>query len=181
MSSVLVVVDMQNGFVSTKSEPIVPKVVDLVERWEDSGRDVVFTRFINGPGSQFERLIHWSRLQDSPEIDIVPELASHAERAVAVVDKPAMYSSFTPEFTTLVEQHEWTDFVVCGIATESCVMKTATDAFERGHTPWLVTDASYSHAGEEPHLAGLLVIKRFIGRDQMVTSDALFQPGHAAA
>jgi nicotinamidase-related amidase len=181
MSSVLVVVDMQNGFVSSKAQPVVPKVVELVERWEQTGRDVVFTRFLNEHGSQFENWIHWSRFMKekedgspNPEIDIIPELVAHADRALAVIDKPALYSPFTPDFVELLRDHGWTQFVVAGIATESCVMKTAADSFERGIKPLVVTDACYSHAGQERHLQGLGVIKAFIGRDQLVTIDALF-------
>jgi nicotinamidase-related amidase len=87
-----------------------------------------------------------------------------------VVDKSGQYSPFTSEFTRLVNLHGWSQMVVCGIATESCVMKTACDAFELGYTPWVVTDASASHAGPEKHDAGLLVIKRFIGRGQLVSA-----------
>ncbi|MET8146633.1 isochorismatase family protein [Sphaerisporangium sp. NPDC005288] len=57
---------------------------------------------------------------------------------------------------------------MCGIATESCVLKTAADAFERNLTPWVIEDASASHAGEVSHEAGLLVTARFIGPRQFV-------------
>src|SRR5688572_3256269 len=79
--AVLIVVDMQNGFIREESQHVVPKVVDLVDRWQAAGGDTVFTRYINYPGSPFERIIRWSKLQTSPEIDIVPELVSYVERA----------------------------------------------------------------------------------------------------
>lgn len=171
--SVLVVVDMQNGFVSSRSAHIVPAVAQLVERWRDAGLPYVMTRFINEAGSPFEELIHWTRMQTSPEIDLVDALAPAASDAVAVIDKPH-YSAFTPAFSDLIEQHGWRNIVVAGIATESCVLKTAADAFETpGLVPWVITDASYSHAGAEAHEAGLLVAKRFIGRGQLITTDAL--------
>lgn len=165
----LFVIDMQNGFVSNKSAPIVPAVADLLERWRAAGRPYVLSRFINYPDSSYERLIGWSRMQDSPEIDLVPELASAGSGAAAVIDK-GIYSAFTEECTQLVERNGWDNIVVAGIATESCVLKTAVDAFELGLTPWVVTDACYSHAGAEPHNAGLLVAQRFIGRNQLVSS-----------
>lgn len=171
--SVLVVVDMQNGFVSSKSAHIVPHVADVVRRWEEAGGATVFTRFVNHPGSPYERLINWSRMQTSPEIDIVDDLAAASQRAVTVLDKP-IYSLFTDEGAATVAQHGWTDIVIVGIATESCVLKTACDAFERGLTPWVVKDAVYSHAGQEAHEAGLLVTSRFIGRRQLIDADVLF-------
>lgn len=33
--------------------------------------------------------------------------------------------------------------VVCGIATDFCVLKTAIDTFERNLTPWVIEDALY--------------------------------------
>lgn len=171
--SVLIVVDVQNGFVSSKSAPIVPHVVDVVRRWEEAGGATVFTRFVNHPGSPYERLINWSRMQNSPEIDIVDDLAAASQRAVTVLDKP-IYSLFTDEGAATVARHGWTDIVIVGIATESCVLKTACDAFERGLTPWVIKDAVYSHAGQEAHEAGLLVTSRFIGRRQLIDADALF-------
>ena len=62
---------------------------------------------------------------------------------------------------------------ICGIDTESCVLKTAVDAFERDLTPWIVEDACASHAGPEPHYAGLLVARRFIGRSQIISAAGL--------
>ena len=171
--SVLVVVDVQNGFVSSKSAPIVTRVADVVRRWEEFGGATLFTRFVNYPESPYERLIHWSRMQEPPETDIVDDLIEASRRAVKVLDKP-IYFLFTDEGAAVVADHGWTDLVIVGIATESCVLKTACDAFERGLTPWGVTDAVYSHAGQEPHEAGLLVTGRFIGRRQLVDADTLF-------
>lgn len=166
--SALVIVDMQNGFVREKSAHVVPIIVDITRRWQEAGGDTVFTRYLNPPGSTFERLIHWTKLRDAPETDIVPELAPLAARATAVVDK-TIYSLFNEEGARLVVDHGWTDLYICGIATESCVLKTAVDAFERDITPWLIADASASHAGSAVHDAGILVSSRFIGKGQIIS------------
>lgn len=165
---VLVVVDVQNGFVRDASRHVVPVIADLVDRWQAAGLDVVFTRYFNSPGSQYERLFGWTGLQGPPETDIVSELAAQARRATAVVDK-RIYSLFTSPGHELVRRHGWTDLYVCGIATESCVLKTAADAFEQGDlTPWIIEDASASHAGPAAHDAGIVVAARFIGPSQII-------------
>ncbi|MGC5378546.1 cysteine hydrolase [Micromonospora sp. DT68] len=164
---VLVVTDMQNGFVREQSAHIVPVVAELVQRWQAAGGDTLFTRYLNYPGSPFERFFGWKRLQTSPDIDIVPEVRPHVDRGV-VLDKE-IYSPFTADGIKLFQGMGWNEFYFCGIATESCVLKGAVDAFERGFTPWLISDASASHAGEEAHNAGLLVARRFIGPRQVVT------------
>lgn len=170
----LIVVDLQNGFTNQHSRHVVPIVAGLVERWSAAGRPVVFTRYRNYPHSPFERFFDWARLQHSPETDIVPELMKHAGSAYAVIDKPA-YSLYTEQAASLIAQAGWTDLVFCGIATESCVLKSAADAFERGHAPWIVTDASASDAGPTVHDAGLLVARRLIGRRQLITTEDILR------
>jgi nicotinamidase-related amidase len=63
--------------------------------------------------------------------------------------------------------------VVCGIATDSCVLATAIDLFEYGLRPIVVKDACGSHAGRKAHEAGLFIIERFIGSKQLVMSSDL--------
>jgi Isochorismatase family len=78
---------VQNGFVRDASRHVVPVIADLVDRWQAAGLDVVFTRYFNTRGSQFERLFGWTGLQGPPETDIVPELTAQVSGATAVVDK----------------------------------------------------------------------------------------------
>jgi hypothetical protein len=54
-------------------------------------------------------------------------------------------------------------------------MKTAVDAFERNLTPVVISDACGSHAGVDVHNAGLLILERFIGKDQIVTTVEFFR------
>jgi nicotinamidase-related amidase len=168
----LIVVDVQNGFVNQHSRHVVPVISDVVSRWSAAGRPVVFTRYRNYAGSSFERFFRWSRLQSAPETDIAPELAGQAASACAVLDK-VWYSLFTDEAVTLIAEAGWTDLVLCGIATESCVLKSAADAFERGYAPWVLTDASASDAGSAVHDAGLTVGRRLIGPRQLITTEDL--------
>lgn len=168
-SAVLIVIDTQNGFVSAQSSPVIPVIADLVDRWQGAGGDVVFTRYLNYAGSPYERLIRWSKLKESPEIDIVPELTPYVSKSAAVVDK-TIYSFFNEEGEALVRERGWSDLYVCGLDTESCVLKTVVDAFERDLTPRLIKDASASHAGQMAHDAGILVASRFIGADQIITT-----------
>ncbi len=168
-SSVLIVIDVQNGFLTEHSQPVVPVIVELVQRWQAAGGDTVFTRYLNFPGSQYERLLGWTELCESPATDIVDELAPYAGKATAIVDK-TIYTLFNEEGAALVKERAWTDLYICGIDTNSCVLKTAVDAFEQDLTPWIVTDASASHSGTHTHDAGLLVASKFIGGAHLVTT-----------
>src|SRR3712207_1088917 len=101
----LVVIDMENGFLGSSSRHIIPPVASLVEQWRNFQLPVVFTRFINLPGGQYERLIGWKRLQASPETDICPELREAADQST-IIDKN-FYSAFTDEFVRLQHENRW--------------------------------------------------------------------------
>jgi len=167
MKKLLLIVDMQNGFVTDKSRHIIPVIKELIEKFELKEQPVAFTRFINFKDSPWEKWIKWSRFMESPEIDIIPELRMHAK---LVFDKLGLYTGFTEEFENYIKKNEIEQIYLCGVATDGCVLKTAVDAFEKEIEPTVIEDASHSHAGEVVHQAGLLLISRFIGKHQVIKS-----------
>lgn len=170
----LVVIDMQNGFLNDHTRHVLPTIEELATAWGQAGLPVVFTRYHNYPGSPYERHLGWSRLQEPPETEIAAELAGPVRKCRAVIDKKT-YSFLTPEVEALAASEGWTDLVLCGIATDCCVLKSAVDAFERGFAPWIVTDACASDGGTPAHDAGLLVAARAIGEKRLVTGVEVLQ------
>lgn len=168
---VLLIVDMQNGFVTEDTEHVVPAIQDLAEKWKQAGGTTVYSRYLNHPGSSFERLMNWRQLYSPPDTDIVKELARDAQHST-VVDKET-YSAFTDDLISLIGQHGWTHIVVCGIDTDLCVLTTVFDAFDSGVTPWVVTDCSASTGGPAVHDAGLVVMGRGIGEERLITAEEL--------
>jgi nicotinamidase-related amidase len=169
---VLVVVDVQNGFITEHSRPVVPVIIDLVRRWQAAQGEVIFTRYLNYPGSPFERLIGWTEMIDGTATELATELTPYVGPHTTVIDK-YIYTLFTPEGTQLVDERGWTDLYLCGIDTEVCVLKTAADAFEHNLTPWILKDACASHSGHRAHAAGLFIAERFIGAGQITQIDNL--------
>lgn len=170
-SSVLFVVDVQNGFITPESEHAVPAIVNLVSRWSTLGGNTVFSRYHNYPGSELERLVNWRKLYEPPETDLIPELRPNRPGRY-VIDKRT-YSGCTPEMLRLIHRNRWTNIVVCGIDTELCVLATVIDAFDRGFTPWVISDACSSTGGGATHKAGLTVMARGIGDDQVISVESL--------
>ncbi|WP_435245057.1 isochorismatase family cysteine hydrolase [Streptomyces tendae] len=168
----LVVVDVQQGFVNEHSEPVVPQVLELVEAWRGAGLPLVLAKFYNAPGSPYERISGWLRLRTPEEQALVPALQAYAQDAELVVEKPVS-SALTAELAQRARERAWTDLVVCGIDTDSCVYDTAVAAYHGGLTPWIVTDACASSGGDEPHEAALLLARRNIGEGQLTTVSAV--------
>lgn len=166
LNPILVVIDMQKGFVNEYSSHIIENVDALIRGCKELSVPVVFTRFFNVFGSPYETLIGWERVYREPETDIVDELLPLVE---ALIDKN-FYTALTPDFVELIQQNVWKTIILCGIATESCVLKTAADVFELGLRPIVISDACASDMGRNSHLAGLLSLESLIGQDQIMTS-----------
>ncbi|MFJ8053994.1 isochorismatase family cysteine hydrolase [Streptomyces luteogriseus] len=172
------VVDVQRGFVNRHSMHAVPAVVRLVEGWTAVGMPVVFSRFQNVPGSPYERISDWTHLRTSEEQALIDELEPYARYATGIIDK-SVSSALTADLQRLVAERGWTDLVLCGIDTDSCVYDTAVAVYHRGLRPWIVTDACASTGGAEFHEAALLLARRNIGTSQLLTVDEVFD--HLAA
>jgi nicotinamidase-related amidase len=171
----LLLVDIQRGFVNTNSQHVLPVVQQLAEHWRALGWPIYMSQFTNHPDSQWERLIGWRRLESEEEIAIHPAVESFSEGAV--VYRKRTYTCFTGTFLADAKASDWTDIVLCGIATDGCVLATAIDIFEfpdRKMRPIVVRDACASHAGDEVHGKGLHLLERFIGRQQVVDCAAIF-------
>lgn len=172
----LLVVDAQNGFVNEHSEHVIPAIVDLTSRWMRTARPTIFTRYRNYPGSPYETLIGWRALYGPPDTDIVADLIPFTTKAGARLLDKTTYTALTKEGLALLEELDVTDLVICGIATDACVLKTALDAFELGYVPWVVRDAVTSnatrHSAQEIHDSALVHISRLVGAGQLpIASD----------
>jgi nicotinamidase-related amidase len=164
----LLVVDVQNGFLNEHTRHVIANINRLTEAFVAREEPVAFTRFVNTPGSGYERWIGWSRFMSEPENAIVDAIDVRAGRVFVKHG----YSAFTPAFSDYLSDAGIDSLVICGIATDGCVLKSAVDAFERDIEPWVVSDACASHAGASLHEAGLILIGRFIGTGQLKqTSD----------
>ena len=163
MSRALVVIDVQNGFINEHTRPVLATITKLIDAFARREEPLAFTRFVNRAGSPYERWIGWTRFREAPE----NALADGLDTRGAPVFEKHVYSAFSAEMQSWLARRRIDSLVLCGIATDGCVLKTAVDAFERDIEPVVVTDACASHGGEAAHQAGLLLLGRFIGTRQL--------------
>jgi nicotinamidase-related amidase len=170
---VLMVIDVQNGFITANSEPVVPVIAGLVRQWLTAGGDVIFSRYSNYAGSPYERLIGWYGLHGAPETDLVDVLVPLAEHPRSTVIDKTVYTALTSQVREVLAEGGYTDLLVCGIATDGCVLKTVLDAFESGFTPWVLADACASNASRvdpaEVHRTALGLLARLVGAGQVIS------------
>ena len=167
MKNILIVVDVQNGFNRYEQTHI---LVDKIAKLTNSGLfdKIIATRFRNKEGSQYTKFLNWHRLIDDNDIELVKGI-----KADIVVDK-WIYTCINEQFMSLLKQindNELpTHIFICGADTDCCVIKIATDIFEQGIMPIVLSEYCDSNAGPLSHDAGLLVMKRLIGKNSIVSN-----------
>ena len=156
----LLIVDVQNGFINDATQHIVSKVEKLQNEYEH----VYATRFVNPKTSPYRELLGWERFGEG-SADV--PLAFRPVEGVEVFDK-SVYTSASEDFLRKLRDKGIDEVFVCGISTDACVSATAVDLFENGIRPVVLAGACASHGGMEYHEAALRILRRLIGKEQVV-------------
>jgi nicotinamidase-related amidase len=166
----LLVVDVQNGFINQYSGHVVKPIAELAGKWQHEGRGpVIYSRFINLDNSPWEKLMGWRNLRQEPDTALHPDLPTENTE----IFKKGTYSAWSREVQQICDGSGIKKVILCGIDTDQCVLETAVDIFEANIVPVVVSDLCASSAGREFHDAGLMLIKRLIGQNQVIGSGEL--------
>lgn len=168
MNSILIIVDIQNGFTRYEQTQVLAKKIIALT---NSGifDKIIATRFLNREGSQYTKFMNWHRLIESPDIDLVEGI-----KADKVLDK-WIYTCVDDSFMNLLKElnngEMPTHVFVCGADTDCCVLKTSVDLFEKGIMPLVLTQYCNSNGGPKAHEAGLLAMSRLLGKQSIVDEE----------
>ncbi len=157
----LLIIDVQNGFVSEKTKSVVPKIIELMEEFQNDY--IIATQFRNLDDSAFSKIMKWKRLKEAPETDLIKEVK---EKADLVIEKNT-YTACTDKVLKLLKDKKIDDVYIAGIDTDCCVLKTAIDLFENNIRPLVLCDYCASNGGKESHDAAIKVLQRTIGYNQI--------------
>lgn len=163
MGQALLVVDVQRCFLNKFTSHVPERIVRLVEG--GAFEPVLFTRFINAREGPYHRFLDWHECEGPPGTELAPEL----ERWAApdrIFTKPG-YTGISQELADRLRADAPQRVVIVGIDTDMCVLKVAMDVFDLGMEPVVLIDCCASTAGLQAHLAGLAVLSRNIGPEQL--------------
>ncbi len=161
MKKALLIVDVQNGFITDETKHIVPLIEEQQEKYEL----VIATRFINLPGSPCRTLVKWCGC--TPDTDDI-ELAFNPKIDTVVIDK-YIYSCVNDSFIRLLRENGIDAVDICGIDTDVCVTKCAVDLFERNITPYVLKDLCATTAKKESiQETAIEILSRYIGKSQII-------------
>ena len=159
MKSALIVIDVQNYFVNEETKGLPRKIANFIEK--NKFDFVLFTQFVNKDDSNFVKLLDWKKCFSSPDIDIHKTLRRFTTSENTF--KKTAYSIFKGEgFIDFLKKNNITKLFLCGIDTDSCVLASASDAFDLGYQVEVVKRLCQSHSGEEYNSAAVRIINKSI-------------------
>jgi nicotinamidase-related amidase len=163
MGRVLLVVDVQRCFLNAFTSHVPRRIQQLIGR----GRydQIWFTRFINVKDGPYREFLGWHGGAKAPDTDLARELAPWITPD-RVFTKPGL-TGLPPDLVTRLEELAPEQVDLVGIDTDMCVLKVAMDVFDLGIRPVVLVDCCASTAGLQAHLAGLAVLARNIGAEQL--------------
>lgn len=164
MTSCLLVIDVQNGFVSEATEHAAQHIASLMDGRFDH---VVASKFVNTDGSPYRRVMGWEKLSSPPEIDLLP----FVEEAAECVFVKNVYTVANREFLDYLDGSGIDVVYLCGIDTDCCVLKTAADLFELNRDVRVLEYYCASNGGPESHEAALRVMSRQISENCIVRGE----------
>lgn len=162
MANCLIIIDVQNGFINEPTNYIPERIVHLLHK--KIFDYAICTRFKNYKGSPFERFIGWNKLQTPEEQEIPAEI----EKLCSRVFEKNIYSCVNKEMLGFLYEKMITKVYLTGIDTDCCVLKSATDFFERNIECHVLTHYCASNGGSNSHEAAKLVMKRTIGEQALI-------------
>ena len=156
---------MQNGFVSPRTEYILPRLKQLINVFQ---KDLVIaTQFINKDGGPYDRIMLWQRLKQAPETNVLEFVAAKSK---FIIEKN-IYSGYVAETKRIFADNGIKEVYIAGIDTDCCVLKTAIDLFEQNIRPVVLADYCASNGGDVSHKAALTVLERNIGKKQIYVGE----------
>lgn len=161
-NSALVLIDLQKAFINKHTEGVVDKIKKLVE--SNKFEHIIATKFINSIDSQFVKLGVYEGCMNEDETQLINEI----DFSKAMVIERCLYTGVTNKFLEYANENNITEFYIAGLDTDACVMKTAMDLFEYDFTPYIIADCCASSGGEKYHLEALDLLKRNIGKNQII-------------
>ncbi|MHC4839354.1 MAG: isochorismatase family protein [Planctomycetota bacterium] len=186
MQRPLLVVDVQRGNISEYNRFIPNGIASIIKA--ELFNPVIFTRYVNTPDSPARLFLESEDMADFGSCGMEARIAEvMGERPPGLEDYGVrelpdgygakryfmtknIYSAVTPEFEELLAELdlENSGIYVTGADTESNIMKTALDLFERSIEPIVLAEFCGSHRGLGMHEKGIELLEELIGSERVI-------------
>lgn len=160
MNKLLLVIDVQKGFINKNTEPYIKEIQKLIE--SNKYEKIAFTKFINSEDSSFYKRLNYKGCMTDEEQSIMLDTKN------SKVFEKTIYSAVNEEFEEYLKDNDITQIYLCGFDTDACVQKNALDLFEKDYDVYVLKDFCMCNSGRELHDIIINNLKRLIGKDSVV-------------
>lgn len=155
----LIIIDVQNYFINELTKSIPKKIADHISKHDYDF--IVFTKFINKKGSNFFKLLNWTKMLSGNETKVHNSLIKFSDKKN--VFAKTSYSIFKARgFKEYLEKNKINSLYLCGIDTEACVLASAFEGFDLGFDVKIIKKLCSSHSGKILHNSALKIINKCI-------------------
>lgn len=168
----LLILDMVNCFDFEGAEALKPRALEaagrinqLHQEFRTHGWPVIYVNDNFGEWhSEASRLVERALEQDNPVTDLVKP-----EQGDFFIIKPQFSGFYATNLPVLLPKLGVSKLVLCGIATDICVLFTAADAHMRDYALWVPKDAVAAES-DERGIWALEIMASSMGADTAATS-----------
>ncbi len=160
MKKLLLVIDMQKEFINKNTKFLAEKIEELIDK--KSFDNIIFTKFINNKDNAFYKKLKYTGCIQEEDRQIIMNTQDYE-----VIEKTT-YTALNEELKKHIAKNEIQAIYLCGIDTESCVLKTAFDMFEEGYNIYILKDYCACTYGNERHNNAIKILERNIGKEFVI-------------
>lgn len=155
----LIIIDVQNYFVNELTKSIPEKIAKHMNKADYDF--IVFTKFINKKGSNFFKLLNWTKMLSGNETEIHNSLIKFSDKKN--IFTKTSYSIFKAKgLSEYFKKNKISSLYLCGIDTEACVLASAFEAFDLGFDVKIIKELCSSHSGNSLHNSAFRIIEKCI-------------------
>lgn len=160
---ILLLIDIQEGFMNEITESIPNNVKKHIKNY--SYDLVIATRFINKIES-----LHKSELKTKDMTMLSPhaKLVEGISEISDIVLMKSTYTSLTADVAKLLEKNNMKQVYLAGLNTDTSILATAFDLFDKGIRPIILSKCCGSIAGLEANAAALNILERALGENNIL-------------
>ena len=168
MANVVLVVDMLKGFLEPghnlyheESRRIIPHSLELVQREKAAGSEILFLADNHDPDDLEFNIFPVNCVIGTEETEVIPELTEYVT-GTNLVPKKRYSGFFNTDLASRLVQLAPEKLMVCGVATNVCVMHTISDARNRDYAVEVYSDC-VSGPDPDAHRWALSHCQRVLG------------------
>jgi nicotinamidase-related amidase len=167
MNTCLIIVDMQQDFITDETIAILNRITRLMDRHKFDY--MIATKFINHIHSIYTDELKYYGCTTAEGRALCRVFDAYPLR---VFNKES-YSCLTKEVLKFINDNNIDKLYLVGLETNACIMATALDAFGKGISTTVVKDCCACTQGASQHDSAIKMLEYNIGDHNVINSDEL--------